>query len=106
RMEPSEHHIIVDFYGPISESDERYFQENVEKFDNVFYKGIVTPKDVYRVLSQYDLLLLPTRYAGEGFPGTILDAYISGVPVIVTDWLFLPEFVEHGTTGYVYNPSN
>ena len=53
------------------------------------------------VLSEYDALVLLTRYEGEGFSGSILDAYISGIPVLVTDWLFLPEFVDEGETGFV-----
>lgn len=46
-------------------------------------------------------LVIQNFKAGEGFPGSILDAYISGIPVLVTDWLFLPEFVDEGETGFV-----
>lgn len=93
--------ITIDFYGPIEEKDKKYFKENISKFDCTSYKGIAESDNVHTTLGAYDLLLLPTRHEGEGFPGTILDAYISGVPVIVSEWKFLPEFVEHGETGYV-----
>ena len=51
-------------------------------------------------------MVLLTKYEGEGFPGSILDAYISGIPVIVTNWKFLPEFVDEGKTGFVVNNAN
>src|SRR5699024_967340 len=94
--------IIIDFYGPIEKKDNVYFEDNISKYNFIFYKGIVEPANIHATLGNYDLLLLPTRHEGEGFPGTILDAYISGVPVIVSEWKFLPEFVEQGKTGYVY----
>jgi glycosyltransferase involved in cell wall biosynthesis len=58
---------------------------------------------IYTTLSEYDILVFPTRYPGEGFPGTILDAYISGLPVIATNWRFIPEFIDESKTGYLFD---
>ncbi|HEY8362617.1 MAG TPA: glycosyltransferase, partial [Tissierellaceae bacterium] len=44
----------------------------------------------------------PTYYEGEGFPGTIIDAFSAGVPVIATDWKYNKEIVAHGENGYIY----
>jgi glycosyltransferase involved in cell wall biosynthesis len=52
-------------------------------------------------LSNYDLLLFPTRYFTEGLPGSIVDAYFAGLPVIATKWKHAEEFVIHGKTGYI-----
>ena len=101
-----EHNFTIDFYGPISPQDDAFFKKQIRKFNFVFYKGVLSPENVYFVLSEYDLSVLPTKYPGEGFPGTILDSYIAGVPVIVSNWRFLPEFVNHGKTGYVFNLDN
>lgn len=98
-----ENKLIIDFYGPIILKDRDYFNEKIKQYDFVNYKGVLQPDKIYKTLSNYDVLLLPTRYEGEGFPGTILDAYISGVPVIVSNWKFIPEFVEHGKTGFIYH---
>lgn len=85
----------------MAKKDEKYFYDQVQRFELVDYKGVLNPKNINFVLSEYDALVLLTRYEGEGFPGSILDAYISGIPVLVTDWLFLPEFVDEGETGFV-----
>lgn len=94
--------VIVDFYGPISDKDKKKFMILIEKYSNyVSYKGILEPDNIYKVLPQYDLLLLPTFYSGEGFPGTIIDAYLSALPVIATKWKQIPEFIDHEETGFL-----
>ncbi len=95
--------IAIDFYGPIDKNDEEYFWSKIEEHPNVKYKGILEPSEIYTVSSQYDLLILPTRYQGEGFPGTIMDAYISGIPVIASNWKSIPEFIDVNKTGFVFN---
>lgn len=95
--------ISIDFYGQINKSDEQYFLSNVAKFRFMSYKGVVEPKAVFETVSHYDLLVLPTFYEGEGFPGTIIDSYIAGVPVLVSNWKQLPEFVEINKTGFLFN---
>ncbi len=98
--------IIIDFYGPIDHSENKYFFNEISKHACVSYKGVLAPQDIYSVLEKYDLLVLPTRYSGEGFPGTILDAYMSGLPVVVSNWKYLPEFVDEGKTGFIFNLEN
>lgn len=91
--------VTIDFYGQISENEEKFFSE-VEANEIISYKGVLKPECIYTTLNEYDLLLLPTRYYMEGFPGAILDAYISGIPVLVSKWLFSAEFIEEGITGF------
>jgi glycosyltransferase involved in cell wall biosynthesis len=64
---------------------------------NVVYRGSIQPGDVTAVLSSYDVLVLPTYHAGEGYPGVILEAYAAGLPVITTTWRALPELVDDAT---------
>lgn len=92
----------IDFYGPISKNDEKQFLETIEHSEICNYKGVTSPNDVYEVLSKYDVLVLPTFYVGEGSPGSLIDAYFSGIPVIVSDWKQVPEFVQPGDTGFVF----
>lgn len=93
--------IIIDFYGPMNPDYEQQFTEKVSKYDFVNYKGVVEPEQVFKVLNKYDVNVLPTYYQGEGFPGTIIDSYIAAVPIIVSNWKGLPEFVQDNITGYV-----
>lgn len=91
----------ITFYGPITDEDRNYFEANVKKYSFVEYKGALQPDEIYKVLSDYDVMLLPTHYYTEGLPGTVVDAYISGIPVIVTEWKHSHEFVEDGYSGYI-----
>lgn len=95
--------VSIDIYGPVTDEEESFF-ENIEARRFVEYKGELAPEDIYETLSRYDLLLLPTkRYYGEGFPGAILDAYISGIPVLVSEWAYAHEFVEDEVSGFIHN---
>lgn len=93
--------ITIDFYGPIEPPDENYFKENLARHKNTQYKGIILPQNIHQTLVQYDVMLLPTHYYTEGLPGTIVDSYISGIPVIVSKWKHATEFVKDGISGYI-----
>jgi len=97
------HKITIDFYGPIQKDEENYFREELQKYSFVAYMGILEPDQIHKTLERYDVLVLPSRYSEEGFPGTIMDAYISGIPVIISRWRFLPEYVDNGYSGFIYD---
>lgn len=82
-----EQRFCVDFYGKI---DNNYpgFMSMIESVPNVKYKGFLdlTDREGYSTLSNYDVMLFPTYWPGEGFPGVIIDAYIAGLPVLASDW--------------------
>ncbi|MGM9774602.1 MAG: glycosyltransferase [Candidatus Egerieousia sp.] len=93
--------ISITFFGPINSEDYKYFMESVNKYAFTEYKGELQPEDIYGTLNQYDVMLLPTHYYTEGFPGSILDAYISGIPVIATKWRYANEFIDDGQCGFI-----
>lgn len=98
--------IVVDIYGPVNDEDAENFYERMSQIgEGVSYKGVLAPSAIYQTLPDYDVLVLPTYYEGEGFPGTILDAYLCGLPVIATRWKQIPEFVVSGKTGFLINYS-
>lgn len=99
--------IHINFYGMLDcIEDENAFRNNINKYDFVKYGGVINANDVYSKLSENDVLVLPTKYPGEGLPGSIIESYIVGIPVVVSNWRFLPEFVDHGKTGFVYDLKN
>ncbi len=93
--------VSIDFYGERFEESDDYFEQMLARFDNVCYKGVLEPKEITRTLSAYDVLILPTRYPGEGVSGAIIDAYMAGLPVLVSDWMYVKDSVFHGKTGYI-----
>lgn len=88
----------IDFYGSI---DNCYleFPELIKDIPNVSYKGFLdlTRSTGYDTLSKYDMMLFPTYWDGEGFPGVIIDSYIAGVPVLASDWNLNCDYVNKQT---------
>jgi glycosyltransferase involved in cell wall biosynthesis len=101
----------IDFYGPI----EKTFKDEFDQLLNLHsdccsycgYLNIMGNPDIsYPILSEYDAMLFPSFYKGEGFPGVILDAYIAGLPVIASDWNMNSEVVKNGETGIIVPADN
>lgn len=99
---------IVDFWGPFESSYEKEFLDQIETLDNVEYKGFLDLRNQknYDVLAEYDAMLFPTYWQGEGFPGIIIDAFVAGLPVIATDWSQNADIIEHGKTGVILKKNN
>ena len=55
----------------------------------------------YDTLASYDVMLFPTYWHGEGFPGIIIDAFIAGLPVIATDWNLNSSLIQNGYNGMI-----
>lgn len=98
--------IQISFYGPVAKEYKKDFDAKLAECDFAKYYGIADPKEVYSILSKQDVLLLPTYYEGEGFPGSILDAYIAGIPVVASKWKDIPEFVDEGLSGFTFDLSH
>lgn len=93
----------LDIYGPIDEKYKRDFDYLMKNSPNyISYKGSIDYDKTVEVLKHYFLLLFPTFYPGEGFPGTIIDAFASGLPVIANDWKYNKELVEDYRNGFLY----
>lgn len=94
----------LDIYGPIDDEDKCWFLNLQKTFtDSIKYKGIVPYNRSVEVLSKYFALLFPTQYYTEGIPGTIIDAYAAGVPVIASRWKSYNDLITDCKTGYGYS---
>jgi len=78
----------VDIYGIIDPAYEEDFQNKIKNNKTVKYNGflMLNENKGYDILASYDAMLFPTYWHGEGFPGIIIDAFISGLPVIASEW--------------------
>ena len=93
----------LDIYGSVDKGQEEWFQSIRETFPSfVQYKGLVDFNKSVDVLKNYFALLFPTRYYTEGVPGTIIDSYASGVPVLSSKWESFSDVVFPDITGYGY----
>jgi glycosyltransferase involved in cell wall biosynthesis len=57
--------------------------------------------DVPALLRAADLLVFPSLPAGEGMPGVLIEAALSGVPVVATGVPGVSTIIEDGVTGSV-----
>lgn len=90
----------VDFYGPaVGEYDKLRLET-----ENSTYKGVIENHQVMEVLLENDVLLLPTFFEGEGYPGIIIEALSVGMPVITTDWRSIGEIIFEGHNGFLAKP--
>ena len=93
----------LDIYGQVEEAEKEWFKTLQESFpSNVAYKGVVPFNESVKVLKDYSALLFPTLFFTEGVPGTIIDAYAAGLPVISSRWASFTDVVEEGKTGFGY----
>lgn len=93
----------LDIYGAVEHAYAERFKEIMNQATNaVRYCGIVPYDKSVAVLKEYYALLFPTFWEGEGFPGTIVDAFSAGLPVIARDWNSNAEIIENRLTGIIY----
>lgn len=93
----------LDIYGQIDDGYTEHFKNLMSMTSNaVSYKGVVAYDQSVSIIKNYYALLFPTYWNGEGFPGTIVDAFSAGVPVIGTDWNCNGEIIEDGVNGILY----
>ena len=77
----------VDVYGRIDPAQTEWFDALCKHAPPWFsYRGVAASNESVEIISQYFLLLFPTHYYTEGIPGTIIDAFFSGVPVVYAGW--------------------
>ena len=96
---PEQCHLQV--FGPgMSDTDWSLF----EAHPRATYGGVLVPENMPRVLSEHDLMLLPSYYSMEGYPAVILEAFQCGLPVIAARWRAVPELVGHEQNGLLVEP--
>ncbi len=96
----------LDIYGMVEPVYRERFDELVKTFEPyITYKGFIDTNESTSAIKSCFALLFPTFCEGEGFAGTIIDAFAAGVPVIATDWHYNASIVRHLIDGIVYDAS-
>lgn len=94
----------LDIYGQVDGGQTEWFEQLMKPAPHeVQYKGSVAYDQSVAVIKNYFALLFPTQYYTEGIPGTIIDAYAAGVPVISSKWESFSDVIQEGTTGVGYS---
>lgn len=94
----------LDIYGQVDAGQTQWFEDLQKTFpDYIRYGGLVPFDKSVEVLKDYFALLFPTRYFTEGIPGTVVDAYAAGVPVLSARWESFSDVIDDTVTGYGYD---
>lgn len=96
----------LDIYGQVDSGQEEWFENLKSNFPHyINYGGVIQFDKSVEVLKTHFALLFPTRFYTEGIPGTIIDAYAAGLPVISAQWESCSDIVNE-KTGYTYEMGN
>lgn len=91
-------------FGPIDENYKTRFNDLCKSFpDFITYEGLVPQNRSVEVLQNFFYLLFPTHFFTEGIPGTIIDAYSAGIPVLSSKWESYADVLKEGKTGFCYS---
>lgn len=97
--------VSFDIYGQINMDYLNQISGKLNK--DIIYKGTFDESnDKYLIISQYDILLFPTKYPGECLPGTLIESYISGLAIIASNWRYANEYISDNEVGYIYKFNN
>lgn len=69
------------------------------------YHGPLPAADVVATLARYDAFVLPTLATSEGYPGTVLEAWSAGLPVVASRIGAIPEIVD-ASVGILVEPGD
>ena len=97
----------LDIYGIIDIAFSEKFEELLKASTNyVQYKGIANPNDSVSVLKNYALQLFPTKFRTEGIPGSVVESFFAGVPVVASKWNSFDDVIDDGITGIGFEFGN
>jgi glycosyltransferase involved in cell wall biosynthesis len=94
------------FYGPCDTDMKEEISKNIFANYGGYLDFYSNPEESYHKLAEYDAMLFPTKWHGEGFPGVFLDAFMVGLPVICSDWNMNTELIQDGYNGLILTENN
>lgn len=94
----------LDVYGPIDPNFDKEFGQLIKSYSGTNYMGCIDAEKSVEAIRGYSAMLFPTKWSGEGMPGTVIDSLAAGLPVLAYRWRYYPEILEDGVTGYSCTP--
>ena len=97
------HKINLAIYGPVTEHEYgKSCRKQSATMENVFWKGTIAPDKVIEMLSDYNLLCLPSTFS-EMSPLVIPEAFAAGIPVLASKVYGNAEQVQDGVNGWLFD---
>ncbi len=95
----------LQIWGEVPAGASTYAEELTQRasgLPNLVFSGGFAPKDLPKVLTQMDVLVLPSTWY-ENNPLTILEAFAAGIPVLAGDVGGMAELVQHDVNGLQFH---
>lgn len=102
-------------HGPIFSLDifgeKQLLKDEEEKFNNllstqIHYKGRINQNESVDTLKRYFFSILPTKYHGEGTPGSVIESFLAGTPIIISSYSQHKAIMTNDKIGYVFEINN
>lgn len=87
------------------EAYSRQLRGMIEQFDNALWGGAFQGNEVWQVLANIDVLVVPSRWV-ENSPNAILEAQAMGVPVVGSNLGGVAELVQNERNGLLFEVDN
>jgi glycosyltransferase involved in cell wall biosynthesis len=87
----------------------RRFIKMIDKYgldESVYLVGPKFGDEKWKAYQDSDIFLFPTRFKQESFPLVILEAMQFGLPVLAGRIGAIPEIINHGENGFIFDPSD
>lgn len=98
------YNFIIDIVGNEGDISKDALNELVKKYelaDYLFYHGPKYDQDKINYFQKADVFVFPTK--NEAFGLVLLEAMQFSLPIIATDEGAIPEIIENGVSGYIYD---
>ena len=106
---PKDYKIKLFIYGVPQDSSEENYLNKLKKLSSkdkrIEWKGKLNYQERFSILSELDLLLIPSRWLETG-PLVLLESWTVGTPVIASDRGALSELITDKKTGLLFEPEN
>lgn len=86
-------------------NDEEEFKELAKDDDRIIFHGFVDNKDILKYYELTNILVIPS-ICYDNSPLVIYESFSTGTPVIGSDIGGIPELIEDGYNGLLFEPNN
>ena len=93
--------LVIAGAGPLQD----LVQERIKNLPNITYVGLQTKAQVTSLMKECKALVFPSRWY-EGMPITIIEALAAGTPVIASMLGAMPEMIQDGHNGFLFEAGN
>ena len=99
--------IFLDVIGPVDSEYQEDFDNLINNVpDNIKYLGAINGSKAVEVLKEYDILLFPTKWKSEGFPGSFIDAMAAGLVILSSERINFKDIICEGVNGFLFNEND